>query len=464
MPTHCTTDSLDFGSVEGRRIVAAFDGGTITSDAGALLLGATDKAIGLVKRFAATFTDKRNPDLIEHSVATLVGQRVFGLALGYQDINDHDHLRHDPVLAALMGKMQARRKDCAALAGKSTLNRLEHAPEEGAAHAPPRYHKLSHDRDAIERLFVDMFLESQASAPSLIVLDPDATDVPLHGQQEGRFYHGFYDTYCYLPLYIFCGRHLLAAKLRPADVDAATGIVEELTRIVAQIRERWPKTTIVVRADSGFCRETLMNWCEDNNVHYVLGLAKTNRLIAQITTELAEAAISSVVSQRPARRFKCFDWTTRHSWSRMRRVIAKAEWTQGEGNPRFLVTSFDADTIDARTLYEDIYCKRGEMENRIKETQTDLFGGRASASTMRANQLRMWFSAVAYVLMCALRRIALHGTPLARATCATIRLRLLKIGAQVTVSVRRVKIALATSCPAAEVFTSAHERLSMRTR
>jgi hypothetical protein len=473
MPTHCNSDSLDFGSVEGRAIVGGFDGGKFTSDAGALLLGATNKAIRLVERFAATFTDARNPDRIEHSVPTLVGQRVFGLALGYQDINDHDQLRHDPVLAALMGKMTARRKECAALAGKSTLNRLEHAPEEGPLNAPGRYHKISHDGESIERLFVDLFLEARTAAPDLIVLDSDATDVALHGHQEGRFFHGFYDHYCYLPLYIFCGRHLLAAKLRRSNIDAATGIVEEMARIVAQIRERWPKTTIVVRADSGFCRDGLMTWCEDNNVHFVLGLAKNDRLIAEIEPEFAEAREEAETTGRPARRFKEFAWTTRGSWTRERRVVAKAEWTGGDANPRFIVTSLDADVIDARRLYEDIYCQprkgtskwsRGEMENRIKETKSDLFGDRTSASTMRANQLRMWFSAMAYVLVCALRRIGLAGTGLARATCATIRLQLLKIGAQVIVSVRRVKIALASGCPQQDAFITAHRRLSTAAR
>jgi hypothetical protein len=296
------------------------------------------------------------------------------------------------------------------------------------------------------------------------VLDPDATDVTLHGNQEGRHYHGYYDSYCYLPLYIFCGRHLLAARLRPASVDAASGIVEEIARIVAFIREHWPETTIIVRADSGFCRDELMAWCEDNDIHFVLGCAKTAPLVAEIEAELAEAEAEHEETGRAARRFKSFDWTTRKSWTRKRRVVAKAEWTGGEANPRFIVTSLDDDVIDARALYEDIYCKRGEMENRIKETQSDLFGDRMPATTMRANQLRMYFSALAYVLMCALRRIALAGTDLERATCGTIRLRLLKIGAQVTVSVRRVKVALATSCPWRDLFNTAYQRLSSAAR
>lgn len=460
MPTHCRPDALDFGSVEGRAIMAAFDGGEITSDGGALLLARTSKAIGLVERAAAAFTDRRNPDLIEHSVATLVGQRIIGEALGYPDINDHDHLRHDQLLAAVMGKLTARDKRCAPLAGKSTLNRLEHAPEEGEARAPDRYHKISHDGAAIDRLFLDVFRQAYAAAPKIVVLDPDATDVALHGNQEGRHYHGYYDSYCYLPLYIFCDRHLLTARLRPASVDAASGITQEIARIVAFIRSHWPETTIIVRADSGFCRDNLMTWCEDNNVHFVLGCARTAPLVAAIKPELAEAETEHKATGHAARRFKSFDWTTRESWTRKRRVVAKAEWTEGAANPRFIVTSLHADVIDARALYEDVYCKRGEMENRIKETQSDLFGDCMPATTMRANQLRLYFSALAYVLMCALRRIALAGTDLERATCGTIRLRLLKIGAQVTVSVRRVKIALASGYPYQDLFATAHERLS----
>ena len=474
MPTHCRPDSLDFGSVEGRAIVAAFDGGEITSDGGALLLARTNAAIRLTDRAAAAFTDRRNPDLVEHEVGTMVGQRIIGEALGYPDINDHDRLRHDPLLASIMGKLTARDKRCAPLAGKSTLNRLEHSPQEGEARAPHRYHKISHDGAAIDRLFLDIFQEAEDADEAkakgskrtggkkqrkLFVLDPDATDVPLHGYQEGRHFHGHYDCYCYLPLYIFCGRHLLTARLRPSSVDGAFGITEEIARITAFIRAHWPDALIVVRADAGFCRDELMTWCEDNDVHFVLGCAKNIRLNAAIKPELAEAEAEHKATRRPARRFKDLVYQTHNSWTRERRVVAKAEWTEGEANPRFIVTSLAEDVMDARALYEDFYCKRGEMENRIKETQTDLFGDHMPATTMRANQLRLYFSALAYVLMCALRRIALAGTKLARATCATIRLCLLKIGAQITVSVRRVKVALATSCPWRELFEHAHERL-----
>jgi hypothetical protein len=460
MATECRQDSFDFGTVDGRSVVCAFDGGVISSDAGALLLGATDKAIGLVARFADCFSDARNADLIEHTVATLVGQRVFAIALGYEDLNDHDALRHDPVMAVLAGKLAARRRECAPVAGKSTLSRLEHAPEEGLAFAPPRYHKISHDGDAIADLFVTLFLEAHGRPPKRIVLDLDATDDPLHGHQEGRFFHGHYDGYCYLPLYIFCGRHLLCAKLRRSNIDASAGAVEQVARIIARIRACWPKVEIWLRADSGFAREELMAWCEANGVGYVFGLARNDRLEAKIGRELKAAEKEAVETGAPARRFKDFMWTTRESWSRRRRVIAKAEWTRGEANPRFIVTSLAEEEVAAQVLYEDVYCARGDMENRIKECQGDLFADRTPAATMRANQLRLWFASMAYVLMCALRRIGLGSTELARATCGSIRLKLLKIGAQITISVRRVKIALASSYPLQELFALAHARLA----
>lgn len=317
MATQCSLDSFDFGSVDGRRITADFGGGTITSDAGALLLARADRAIGLIGRLAACFKDGRRQDRIEHEIETLVGQLVVALALGYEDLVDHDALRHDPVLAAIFGKLEAKREDCAALAGKSTLSRLAHAPQEGPAHAPPRYHKISHDGAAIERLLVELCLEAHAAPPRLMVIDLDATDSVLHGHQEGRFFHGYYDAYCYLPLYVFAGRHLLAAKLRPANIDAAAGSVEEVARIIAQMRTRWPDTTFVIRADSGFCRDELMAWCEANGVHFVLGLARNPRLVEKIAAELGQAEAASIASSsRPARVFKDFCWSTRDSWSR----------------------------------------------------------------------------------------------------------------------------------------------------
>ena len=456
MQTECSAERFDFGAVEKRAVVAGFDGGTITSDAGGLLLGLTDRAIGLVGRFARCFVDGRHPGLIEHEVKTLVGQRVLALALGYEDLNDHDELRHDPVMGVLTGKLKARRhKKCAAVAGKSTLNRLELSRPE-----PTRYHKISHDPAAIEALFVELFLGAHAAAPEEVVLDLDATDDPVHGNQEGRFFHGYYGNYCYLPLYIFCGDHLLCAKLRPANIDAAAGSVEQVERIVRQLRERWPKVRIVLRADSGFAREALMGWCESSAVDYLFGLARNARLVRHIGAELEEARAESVLTSRPARRFKDFPWTTRKSWSCRRRVVAKAEWTQGEANPRFVVTSLDAGAWPAQSLYEDLYCARGEMENRIKECQLDLFADRTSAATMRANQLRLWFASMAYVLICALRRIGLANTKLARASCATIRLKLFKIGALVSISVRRIKLAMNSACPFQREWALTYARLS----
>jgi Transposase DDE domain group 1 len=456
MLTECIPDLFGFEPVEGRRVEAAFDGGMVTSDAGALLLAKADRSVDLLGRFAACFSDGRSAADVEHGIAALVSQRVIGIALGYEDLLDHDQLRHDPVVAAIVGKLTARRRRCAPLAGKSTLNRLEHAPEGGG----DRYHKIGHDPAAIEALLVDVFLEAHAQAPSEIVLDLDATDDPIHGDQEGRFFHGYYGCYCYLPLYVFCGKHLLAAKLRRSNIDGAAGSVEEIVRIVAQMRARWPAVRIILRADSGFAREALMAWCEANNVDYLFGLARNARLVEAIAAELAEAAAESVKTQAPARRFKDFMWTTRDSWSCRRRVVGKAEHTQGEANPRFVVTSLSQERADARALYEDLYCARGEMENRIKECQLDLFADRTSAATMRANQLRLWFASMAYVLIEALRRIALKTTKLANATCGTIRLKLLKIGALVRVSVRRVKIAMASGHPCQRDWAIAYHALA----
>ena len=455
MPTDCSADLFGYARVEGRAVMAGFDAGAVTSDAGALLVGVTDRAIGLTRRFAGCFRDVRRPDLIEHAVATLVAQRVFGIALGYEDLNDHDHLRHDPVMAVLAGKLAARRSDCAPVAGKSTLNRLELSRP-----VATRYHKISHDPAAIERLLVDVFLEAHSRPPQQIILDLDATDDPLHGHQEGRFFHGYYDCYCYLPLYVFCGRHLLAAKLRGSNIDGAAGSLEEIARIVAQTRGRWPKVRILLRADSGFAREALMAWCEENRVDYLFGLARNDRLVEEIAAELGTAEARSKRTGKPARRFKDFSWTTRDSWSRRRRVVAKAEWTQGEANPRFVVTSLSRAQCKARYLYERVYCARGEMENRIKECQGDLFADRTSSATLRANQLRLWFASAAYVLLCALRRIGLGSTQFAQATCGTIRLKLLKIGALVRISVRRIKFAMASAFPYQDEYRSAHALLA----
>ena len=457
MQTECSPALFEFAPVEGRRVVASFGGGAITSNAGALLLGATDRAINLAGRFAACFRDARMPERVEHDIAALVGQRVFGIALGHEDVVDHDQLRHDPVLAILAGKLAARRRDCAPLAGKSTLNRLGHAP----SGEPGRYRRIGHDAAAVEALFVGLFLEAHRKAPpKQIILDLDATDVPLHGHREGRSFHGYYDAHCCLPLYIFCGRHLLAAKLRRADIDASAGAVDEVARLIRQIRARWPRVRVLLRADGGFAREALMAWCEQNRVDFAFGLARNARLVEELAVDLAFAEEEATRTGQPARRFRDFRWSTLGSRSRRRRVIGKAEWTRGEANPRFAVTSLRPAEIDARSLYERVYRARGETENRIEECQLDLFAGRASAATMRANQLRLWFASMAYVLPRALRRIGLAHTQFADATCGTLRLALLKIGAQVRQSVRRVATAMASGHPFQDEFALAHARIT----
>jgi hypothetical protein len=452
MPTDCSPKLFEFEAVEGKQVVAGFDGGTITSDAGALLLGQLDKGLGLIERFAACFTDRRDPRFVEHRLQTLLGQRVFGLALGYEDLNDHDELRKDPALHVLAGKLAPRlREDCQPLAGKSTLNRIEHTPKRHWA----KYHKIDCDQAKVDRLLVELFLEAHERPPRQIVIDLDATDIPLHGHQEGRFFHGYYDCYCYLPLYVFCGDHLLLARQRRSNIDAASGSVEEIARIVGQIRQAWPGVRIILRADSGFAREALMAWCEANAVHYVFGLARNPRLQDEIAAELAEAKGLCATSGKAARVFKDFRYSTLDSWSRRRRVVGKAEHTPQGANPRFVVTSLPRSMWDPKALYEELYCARGEAENRIGE-QFELFADRASSATLSANQLRLIFSAMAYVLIETLRRIALKHTQFADASAATIRLKLFKLGARVRTSVRRIHFAIASGCPNQTEFEMAH--------
>jgi hypothetical protein len=455
MLTDCNTSPLGFEGLGSRKVTASFDGGAITSNAGALLLRQTDRVIGLSRQAAACFRDARSQEDIEHTLETLVAQRVHGIALGYEDLNDHDTLRRDPVLGLISGKLEARRSNCAVLAGKSTLNRLEHAPKADG----DRYRKISVDGEAMKELFVSLFIQAKKIAPRRLILDLDATDDPVHGNQEDRFFHGYYKCYCYLPLYIFCGRELLLAKLRPANIDASAGSKEEIAWIVARLRQKWPDLEIWLRADSGFCREDLMAWCEANGVHYVFGLARNARLEAEIEGEQAEAEQRAAKSGKAERIFKEFQYKTRQSWSCERRVVAKAEHLAKGPNPRFIVTSLTSKMAAARELYEKIYCARGEMENRIKECQLDLMADRTSTATLRANQLRLWFSSLAYVLVTALRRLALEGTELENATAGTIRLKLLKLGALVTVSVRRIRIAIASACPLRHVFATAQARL-----
>jgi hypothetical protein len=464
MKTECNQESFGFHALGRREVVGRFDGGQITSDGGGLLLRQTEQATGIIGQFAACFTDHRNPNLIEHTVEELVAQRIYGLTLGYEDLNDHDDLRCDPLLAVLVGKKDPLGRDRLrdqdkgkALAGKSTLNRLELTPVR--ANSDSRYKKITVDRQAARSLFTKLFLQAYDVPPERIVLDLDATDDVIHGHQSGRFFHGYYRNYCYLPLYIFCGEHLLCARLRPSNIDASAGSVKELERIVGEIREQWPHVRIAIRGDSGFCREHIMAWCEANDVDFVLGLAKNKRLIAEIACELEQAKEQFEATGEPARVFTDFAYQTRESWSRPRRVVGKAEHIAKGANPRFVVTSLSADEMEAQPLYEDEYCSRGDMENRIKEQQLYLFADRTSAATMRANELRLWFSSVAYTLLLALRRLGLKGTELAKAQCGTIRLKLLKIGAQIRVTVRKVWVSLAEGYPYREVFCQVYARL-----
>lgn len=452
MSTECTPEQLEFHSLGRREVVGRFDGGRITSDGGGLLLRETDVRIGLLDRLAKCFVDHRQAGSVEHDVRTLVSQRVYGLALGYEDLNDHDVLRADSVLALLVGKRdligakRVRERDQGRpLAGSSTLNRLELGTPAGVAR--DRYKRIVADSEAMDRLLVDVFLESYETPPREIWFDLDATDDPLHGHQEGRFFHGYYGHYCYLPLYIFCGEHLLCARLRRSNIDGAAGSVEELERIVAQIRDRWPKTRIVIRGDSGFCRESLMRWCEDHEIGYVLGLARNSRVVRAVGQKMQEAKNAYRHTGRPARRFRDFEYRTRKTWSCSRRVVGKAEYLPKGPNPRFVVTNLPIRRAGARRLYEQLYCARGDMENRIKEQQLGLFADRTSAATMRANQLRLYFASFAYVLLQGLRRLGLKGTSLARAQCTTIRLKLLKIGARLRITVRRVWLSFAEGYP-----------------
>ena len=445
--TECTQSGFGFEACGSREIVARFDGGTISSDGGAFLLRQTDKRLNLLPRLAECFLDDRNQDLIEHSVLEMISQRVYGLALGYEDLNDHEQLRTDPVFGILAGREELDEP----LAGKSTLNRMELG-----AGTKDRYKKITFWKDGLDELLVKVFLESHENPPAEIILDVDTTDLPLHGKQEGRFFHGYYDNYCYLPLYIFCGEQVLCARLREANHDAAFGSLQEIQRIVGQIRMTWPAVKIILRGDSGFCRNALMSWCEDNGVDFVLGLARNQRLRKIIGAEMHEATEQWSQTGKPARVFSEFGYQTRKTakkggWDRERRVAAKAEHIDGKENPRFVVTSLRSEEWAAPALYEKLYCARGDMENRIKE-QFSLFADRVSTETMRANQMRLYLSTMAYVLMSGLRRLGLKATELEEAQVSTIRTKLLKIGAQIRVTVRKVWVSMASSYPWQDLY------------
>jgi len=444
--TECTQSGFGFEDCGSREIVARFDGGTISSDGGALLLRQTDKRLNLLPRLAQCFLDGRNQDLVEHSILEMVSQRVYGLALGYEDLNDHDQLRTDPVFSVLAGREEMNQP----LAGKSTLNRLELG-----SGTKDRYKKITFWKEGLDELLVQVFVESYPSAPAEIILDVDTTDLPLHGSQEGRFFHGYYDNYCYLPLYIFCGEQVLCARQREANHDAAFGSLAEVQRIVAQIRKAWPAVKIILRGDSGFCRNALMSWCEDNKVDFVFGLARNQRLRKIIGGEMHAAAEQWKQTGKPSRVFREFGYQTRKTkkggWDRERRVAAKAEHIDGKENPRFVVTSLSNEAWPAQALYEQLYCARGDMENRIKE-QFSLFADRVSAETIRANQMRLYLSTMAYILVSGLRRLGLQATELAEAQVSTIRTKLLKIGAQIRVTVRKVWVSMSSSYPWQDLY------------
>jgi hypothetical protein len=452
--TECNQSRFGFEASGSREIVARFDGGTISSDGGAFLLRQADKRLNLLPRMAECFLDGRNQDKVEHSVLEMLSQRVYGLALGYEDINDHEQLRFDPVFGILVG----REEPDAPLAGKSTLNRMELGTG-----AKDRYKKITFWKDGLDELLVKVFLESHQDAPEEIILDVDTTDLPLHGKQEGRFFHGYYDNYCYLPLYIFCGQHVLCARLREANHDAAFGSLREIRRIVAQIRLEWPEVNLILRGDSGFCRNEVMSWCENNGVKFVFGLARNQRLRKMIGAQMQEATRQWNQTGKPARVFSQFQYQTKKKankggWDGERRVVAKAEQIDGKENPRFVVTSLGSEEWAAQTLYEQLYCARGDMENRIKE-QFSLFADRVSTETMRANQMRLYLSTMAYVLVSGLRRLGLKATELAEAQVSTIRAKLLKIGAQIRVTVRKVWVSMASSYPWQDLYQQIWENL-----
>jgi hypothetical protein len=463
--TECTAERLSFEGVGPRRIEADFSGGQVSSDGGALLLREVDLRIGLTERLARCFVDHRNPDLIEHSVRELIAQRVYGLALGYEDLNDHDLLSRDPLLATVVGKQDPQGEHRRSLkdrgrgaASASTLGRVERTKPN--ANIATRYEKVVCDFDALRRSFVSTFLDSFERPPERLVLDVDPTDIELHGNQEQRFFHGYYGHYCYLPMYLFCGDYPLSVKLRPSNMDGSAGVVDLLAPVVEQIRETFPDVHLIIRGDSGFCREELMACCEQHAVDYVLGVARNSRLQDAVSQQMEQARREHLQTGRSARRFRDFHYQTVKTWSRARRVVGKAEYMAQGANPRFVVTSLSARQYEKRYLYEQLYCARGEMENRIKE-QMELFADRASCHSFRGNEIRLWWSLAAQLLMVSIRRFALSGTALEKAQASTLRTRLLKIGAVVTVSVRRVYVKLSSAFPLPELFAMILRRLRL---
>jgi hypothetical protein len=458
-----------FQELGTKKVVADFSGGTLSSDGGVLLVRQVDLSLGLTRRLAGCFEDARNPIFVEHAVPELLAQRIYTEALGYEDINDHQQLRRDPLLATACGKedplgTERRFHPGAPLAAPATLNRLELSNNKHT-----RCHKLPHDPKKIEALLVQMGARCLPKQASEIVIDLDAMGHRLHGLQEGRHFNAYYDDYVYLPLYAFVGHIPFWAQLRTAEHGAAHGVVAALQAIIPAIRKRCPVARIIVRGDSGFCVDELMSWCEANGVYYCLGLAKNSVLIEKIQSALADARARHCLSGAATRVFSEFEYrTVSRSWSRARRVIAKAEVSVQGDNPRFLATNLpahgfkddeDKTRFRPQRLYEELYCARGEMENVLKQQTLDLAADRMSTHHLASNQLRLWFASFAYLLMERVRALGLRGTELATATMGSVRLRLLKVAAQVRVSVRRVYVQLSSAYPMQEIFRLCHRRL-----
>ena len=432
----CTGELFHFPSFDRRKIEANFQGGEVSSDGGMMLLREADRRLGLTAAFNAALPDPRHPVFITHAQVTLLRQRIYGLALGYEDLNDHDTLRRDLVWQSAVERDTE-------LASSPTLCRLENRASRAQA-------------VALHRVLVEQFVASFAQAPTELVLDFDATDDRVHGQQEGRAFHAYYGDWCFLPLYVFCGEQLLVSYLRPSNQDAAQHAWAVLKLLVTRLRQAWPQVKLIMRADSGFCRWRMLRWCERHGVDYLIGQAKNARLLKLAEPLLAEAAQAHAQSGEKQRRFQWLDYAAK-SWDRERRVIAKAEHTSQGPNPRFVVTTLQG---EAQALYDEVYCARGEMENRIKEQQLGLFADRTSCHGWWANQLRVLFSAAAYVLMEAIRRLGLQGTELARAQVTTLRLKLLKIGTVVVRNTRRIRLFFSSAYPYADLLRLVCQRLS----
>ena len=432
----CTKDRIDFGRFGRRVIEADFSGGDLSSDGGMLLLRQVDRHLGLSRMAAAVIPDPRDPERIRHGLRDLLAQRLYGLCCGYEDLNDHKTLRDDVLMQTAVGRDQA-------LASAPTFSRLENRATRAQAWA-------------LHGVLIEQFIASHQAAPEELVLDIDASDVPLHGAQELSQFHAYYDHHCYLPLYVFCGQAMLACYLRPSKIDGAKHAAAVIKLLVTQLRRAWPNTRFIVRGDSGFCRRRLVQWCERSSVGYIIGLARNARLHAAV--EFAEASLADAyaVHGTKQRLIGEFSYAAK-SWSHERRVITRLEYGNQGTNPRFIVTNLHD---DATQLYDRLYCQRGEAENRIKEAQLDLFGTRASCSRFIANQFRLLLAALAYTLMQRLRALALHATELERASAATIRVRLLKIGAAIVRNTRRVRVMLASHHPLRELFATAAARLA----